>query len=118
MSAVGWAGLGVLGAGGAVARVVVAEALAVRLAGGVVGAIAAINVAGAFALGLLDGLGVAGDLRLVLGTGTLGAFTTFSTWMLDARITRGARGRAMVLGGVLAAGVLAAWAGNVLGDAV
>lgn len=117
MSGMTWVGVGALGAGGAVARVVVAEALAVRLPGGAIGAIAAINVAGAFLLGLLDGLGVGGDLRLLMATGTLGAFTTFSTWMLDARVMRGAGGRAVVLGGTLACGVLAAWAGNAVGHA-
>jgi len=52
-----------------------------------------INIAGAFALGLLIGLSdrqlVPAAWRLVLGTGFLGAFTTFSTWMLEtAHLTR------------------------------
>lgn len=47
-----------------------------------------INITGAFALGLLVGLSdqqlVPRVWYLVLGTGFLGAFTTFSTWMLES----------------------------------
>jgi fluoride exporter len=42
-----------------------------------------INLTGSFALGLLTGLGITGDLLLVAGTATIGSFTTFSTWMLE-----------------------------------
>jgi len=47
-----------------------------------------INIVGAFALGMLVGLSGRQVLPnvwyLVLGTGFLGAFTTFSTWMLES----------------------------------
>ena len=39
----------------------------------------------ASALGLLVGLAVSGDALLVLGTGFLGGYTTFSTWMVEAQ---------------------------------
>jgi CrcB protein len=46
-----------------------------------------INVTGAFVLGLLTGLadhrGVPGAVLTVVGTGLLGAFTTFSTFAFD-----------------------------------
>lgn len=42
-----------------------------------------VNVTGSLALGLLYGAGATHDLRLLLGTGLLGAFTTFSTWMFE-----------------------------------
>ena len=42
-----------------------------------------VNVLGSFALGVLTGAGVAGDALLLAGTGLLGSFTTFSTWMLE-----------------------------------
>ena len=35
--------------------------------------------------GLLTGLSVGGDALLVLGTGLLGGYTTFSTWMVEAQ---------------------------------
>jgi CrcB protein len=44
-----------------------------------------VNLTGAFVLGLLTGLAVTGDALLVLGTGLLGAYTTFSTWMVEAQ---------------------------------
>ncbi len=43
----------------------------------------AVNVVGSAAIGLLGGLGVAGDLRLLLITGVLGGFTTFSAFSLE-----------------------------------
>lgn len=49
---------------------------------------AVVNLCGAGALGLLAGLhgaGVVGAAQLeVLGTGFLGGFTTFSTWMVES----------------------------------
>ena len=42
-----------------------------------------VNVLGSFALGLLAGSGASHELRLLVGTGVLGAFTTFSTWMWE-----------------------------------
>ncbi len=44
----------------------------------------AVNLTGAFALGLLWGAGVRGDALMICGTGFLGAYTTFSTWMVEA----------------------------------
>jgi CrcB protein len=45
----------------------------------------AVNVSGALALGVLTGAGVHGDALLICGTGFLGAYTTFSTWMVETR---------------------------------
>jgi fluoride exporter len=42
-----------------------------------------VNVTGSFALGLLAGLGLAANTMLILGTATVGSYTTFSTWMLE-----------------------------------
>ena len=47
-------------------------------------AVFCVNVTGAFALGLLAGLpNLASAIRTPLGAGFLGAYTTFSTWMVD-----------------------------------
>ncbi|MCM3790408.1 CrcB family protein [Domibacillus indicus] len=43
-----------------------------------------VNVLGALLLGLLIGSGAGGSARLLFGTGFLGAFTTFSTWLFEA----------------------------------
>lgn len=49
---------------------------------------AVVNVLGAIGLGLLTGLHASGrlgaDLAMVAGAGFLGAFTTFSTWMVES----------------------------------
>lgn len=46
----------------------------------------AVNVAGSAAIGLCAGLGVAGPWRLLLVTGVLGGFTTFSAFSLEAAL--------------------------------
>ena len=88
--------------------------------------ILAINLTGALALGLLYGLferGVAlpPDLRLVVGTGFLGAYTTFSSFVYggDKLLLGGALlpGMLYLLGSV-ALGVAAAHCGHLLAGAV
>jgi CrcB protein len=41
-------------------------------------------VTGSFALGALHGAGVGGDALTIAGTGFVGSYTTFSTWMLES----------------------------------
>lgn len=43
-----------------------------------------VNLLGAFLLGLLAGLGIHGSQYTLLGVGFMGAFTTFSTFMLES----------------------------------
>ena len=43
----------------------------------------AVNVLGSAAIGLAGGAGLAGELRLLLVTGVLGGFTTFSSFSLE-----------------------------------
>lgn len=43
----------------------------------------AVNVLGSAAIGALAGLGVQGEMRLLLVTGMLGGFTTFSAFSLE-----------------------------------
>ena len=43
----------------------------------------AVNVLGSLAIGVLGGLGVQGEMRLLLVTGLLGGFTTFSAFSLE-----------------------------------
>lgn len=45
----------------------------------------AVNVTGAFALGVLDGSAAPTHVVFVCGTGLIGAYTTFSTWMFETQ---------------------------------
>jgi CrcB protein len=75
-----------------------------------------VNVSGSLALGVVAGLalahGLSGTARTVLGTGFLGAYTTFSTYAYET-VRQAEAGRARVavtylLGSVAAGGVAAA----------
>jgi CrcB protein len=87
-----------------------------------------VNLCGAFALGLLleelvrrgSDRGGRRVLRLLLGTGFLGAFTTYSTLALDVnllfRAGHLAGGVAYILAGLIG-GLVAAWSGVLIGAA-
>jgi len=76
-----------------------------------------VNLSGAFVLGVLTGAALSGDALRLLGTGLLGAYTTFSTWMLeshrlgeDGRLPLGLLNFALSL----AVGIAAVWVGRQL----
>ncbi|HYF91219.1 MAG TPA: CrcB family protein [Symbiobacteriaceae bacterium] len=78
------------GFAGAVARFWVGTVIARRRPGVFPWATFLINITGAFALGFVAGSGrIPSAVRVPLGAGFLGAYTTFSTWMLEsARLHR------------------------------
>ena len=122
MSAVAaWLGVGVLGAAGAYARFYVGGAITARRPSAFPLGTFVVNLSGGLALGLLVGLAVEGDARLVLGTGLLGAYTTFSTWMVEAQ-RLGEDGEWATLWlyllGSMLAGLAATGAGWLLGEAL
>lgn len=43
-----------------------------------------VNLSGSFLVGLVYGAGVVGDAHLLVGTGLIGAYTTYSTWIGDS----------------------------------
>lgn len=113
-----WVGVAALGAVGAVGRFAVTSYVTARSRSRFPLGTFAVNVTGAFALGLLTGLGVSGDALMVAGTGVLGSFTTFSTWMVEAERLAAAPDRGVMwlyLLGSMAAGLAAAGAGWALG---
>jgi len=81
-----------------------------------------INVTGAFALGMLTVAGGAsGEARLLLGTGFLGGYTTFSTLSYDTHsLYRSGQARAAWLNalGSLAIGLAAAALGMAIGTLI
>ena len=121
MSAAVVVGVALLGGAGAVARFALDGAVGARLGRAFPWGTLAVNLSGALALGVLDGLGLGGDALRLAGTGLLGAYTTFSTWMLEAhrQAEDGSfRDAALNLAGALALGLAAAWAGRELGLAL
>jgi CrcB protein len=109
VSAGTWAAVGLLGGAGAVLRHLVDAAVSASAGTRLPWGILAVNVSGAFALGLL------GTAHPAVSVGLLGAFTTFSTWMLQTQVLlHGGRRRAAVVyvAGSLVLGLLAVWAGR------
>ena len=114
-----WAGIGLLGGSGAVLRFVLDGAVSSRLSGAFAFGTFAVNMGGAFALGLLVGLGVGGDGLRLAGAGLLGGFTTFSTWMLESErlAEEGERPAALLnLALSLELGAGLAWIGMTIGE--
>lgn len=116
-----WAGVALFGGLGAVLRFRLDGAVQRSVGGEFPLGTLAINLVGAFCLGVLTGLDVTGDAFLLAGTATLGSFTTFSTWMLETeRLAEEGQQRlaaanvAISLGGGLVAAIL----GRLLGAAL
>jgi CrcB protein len=81
----------------------------------------AVNLTGAFLLGVLAGATISENAYLIAGTGLLGAYTTFSTWALEShRLAEDGRARlgATNLLASLLAGLAVAWIGQQLGGAL
>lgn len=72
-----------LGGLGAIGRFLFDGIVSQRLGRGLPFGTFAVNMTGALVLGLLTGLALSGDALLLLGTATVGSYTTFSTWMLE-----------------------------------
>jgi CrcB protein len=111
-------GIGLLGGAGALGRFLVDAAVSARASDRFPWGTLAVNLSGALALGVLLGAAVTGDALRLAGTGLLGAYTTFSTWMFEShRLTEDGEGRlgAANLLGSLALGVTAAWLGRRIG---
>lgn len=105
----------VAGAVGGVARAWTSWAVARAVARPGAGTLA-VNLLGAFLAGVVAGSGIAPGVATVAAVGFLGAFTTFSTWMVElhGRWRSGARAAvAIEAAATLAAGVamaaLGAW---------
>jgi CrcB protein len=99
-----WVAVGLIGGFGAVARHTVGSTLLV-------------NLSGAALLGVLAGLHLGHDAMLLAGTALLGAYTTFSTWMLEASRLP-VRRMWLQICLVLLAGLAAAALGRVIGGAL
>ncbi len=111
-------GIGLVGGLGAVARFALDGAVSGTLGRDFPFGTLLVNLVGAFALGLVVGLAVSSNTYRLIGTGLIGAFTTFSTWTFEShRLGEdGQLGAGIVnLVASLALGLAMAWAGRVVG---
>ncbi|OBG50231.1 MULTISPECIES: fluoride efflux transporter CrcB [unclassified Mycobacterium] len=80
-----WVGVALIGGVGSVLRFVVDRAVGRRVARSFPFGTLAVNVSGAALLGFLGGLVLSKEAALLAGTAFVGAYTTFSTWMLETQ---------------------------------
>jgi CrcB protein len=109
-------GIGLFGAVGAIARFLLDGVLSARASSMFPLGTLVVNLTGAFALGFVTGK-LSGDAQLLVGTGLLGGYTTFSTWMFEShRLGEDGQLRAGVVNllGSLILGILAVWLGRTL----
>jgi CrcB protein len=118
------AGVAIAGALGAPARFVIERAIRGRWPGEWPWGTLLVNVSGSLALGLVVGVvlaqGVDADVRTLVGTGFLGAYTTFSTYAYETVRVGTAPRRGLATGyalGSVAASVVAAALGLVIAGA-
>lgn len=81
-----WFWVALAGGAGAVTRFVVDGHVLARTGGRFPLGTALINLSGAFALALIAGAAPSHHFSLIVGTGFIGAYTTFSTWMLETML--------------------------------
>ena len=103
---------------GALGRFLLDGAVSERVRGQLPAGTLAVNLSGALVLGLVAGLALHGDALVVVATGLLGSYTTFSTWIFDShRLGEEGRGRVALANLALsvAAGLAAVALGRALG---
>ena len=118
--------IGLGGFAGAITRYLVDGAVIDRTGAGFPWGTFVINVSGSFVLGLLFALTaeravLPADIRGPVMIGFLGAYTTFSTWMLESwRLVEGGAYLAAIanLGGSVVIGLVAVVAGLAVGRAI
>jgi CrcB protein len=98
--------VGLLGGLGALGRFALDWAVSLRFGLHFPFGTLAVNLTGAFALGTLAGAGLQGRAFLFAGLALLGAYTTFSTWMLEThRLLEAGRSKAAVANLAVSAGL-------------
>jgi fluoride exporter len=114
-----WIGVALLSGTAALARFLIVALLSARAARPFPVGTFVVNISGALLLGLIAGLAVDGDALVLVGSATLGSYTTFSTWMLESeRLVENDRARLALLNVLasLALGVGAVAVGRLIGS--
>jgi CrcB protein len=107
----------VCGGAGAIARFAVDGAVQSRRLSEFPLGTLVVNLSGTFALGLIVGLAAPHRTMELIGTATLGSYTTFSTWMLETHRPAEA-GETRLAWGNIVAGLALGLAAIVLGRAL
>jgi CrcB protein len=113
--------VGVVGGLGSIARFTLDGSVSGRLGRGFPYGTLAVNLTGAFLLGAVTGAALGTNAARIAGTGFVGAYTTFSTWMLEThRLGKDGRLRFGVLNVAVsvALGLAAAWLARRVGAAL
>lgn len=113
--------IGAAGSVGALLRFVVDTAVMRRMPRALPLGTFAVNVSAAVLLGVLTGLAASTTTTLIAGTGLMGGYSTFSTWMLEThRLAEDGDGRWAILNIIASAtfGILAIVIGRTLGGAL
>jgi CrcB protein len=121
MTALVWAGVALLGGFGALARWALDGLVSAWWGRQFPLGTLAVNLTGAFLLGLLLGAGIRGHALLLAGTAALGSYTTFSTWMFESHRLGEDGERRLAAANIavsLAAGLVAALVGRAVGDSL
>jgi CrcB protein len=112
-----WAAVVLIGGLGSVARLLVDRAVARRAARSFPFGTLTVNISGALLLGFITGLALDHTVALLAGTAFVGAYTTFSTWMLETQRLTEERQAGPALANIVVSitlGVAAAAGGNAL----
>ncbi|OBK59443.1 camphor resistance protein CrcB [Mycobacterium gordonae] len=80
-----WLGVMLIGGIGSVTRFLVDRTVARRVGRPFPYGTLTVNISGAALLGFLTSLALPKDVSLLIGTAFVGAYTTFSTWMLETQ---------------------------------
>jgi CrcB protein len=88
MTVLTWIGVFALGGLAALARFTIDSVISAKFGRDFPLGTLAINITGATALGLVTGLALTGNALILIGTATIGSYTTFSTWVLETHRLR------------------------------
>jgi fluoride exporter len=116
-----WIAVAALGAVGALARLLVEDVVSSKLPFAWPAGTLVVNLTGTFLLGLVTGLALTGNALVLVGGATIGAYTTFSAWMLETHSLAEDDRRRAAIANVLASvllGLAAVALGRLLGGAL
>lgn len=121
MTVLVWIGVMLMGGLGAVARFSLDRVVTKRIDRPFPFGTLAVNLSGAMLLGFFAGLSLSPHVALMVGTGFVGSYTTFSTWMLETQRLGEERQVVAAFANIAVSvvlGLAAAWLGQSIGAAL